>query len=190
MKKKAFLLAFTVISTAFLSLFGQKVLSVGDKVPVFQATADNGTTWDIQKFLGKQYIVIYFFPGAMTSGCTIQACSYRDHLNMLNSANAVVVGISGDKVESLKLFRQADNLNFTLLSDERGDIANKFGVPHGAGGSIKRTVAGKEYELVRNLSIKRWTFIVDKEGKIIYKNEIVNPDKDPEEVLSLLKGAK
>lgn len=58
-----------------------------------------------------------------------QVCSYRDHQDDLASANAIVVGISGDKIENLKLFREADNLNFPLLSDEKGLIAKSFGVP-------------------------------------------------------------
>jgi peroxiredoxin Q/BCP len=188
MKIKAFFCVITLISTAFFPISGQNTLSVGDKVPVFTTTADDGTTWDISKFLGKEYIVVYFFPGAMTGGCTKQACSYRDQLSNLDSVNAVVVGISGDKVENLKLFKQAEHLNFTLLSDEKGDIANKFGVPLGAGGSLKRTVEGIEHELVRDLSAKRWTFIVGKDGKIIYKNEAVIAEKDSEEVLNFLKG--
>jgi thioredoxin-dependent peroxiredoxin len=188
MKIKAFFCTAVLISIAFYPVSGQKVLSIGDKVPLFKATADDGSTWDISKFLGKEYIVVYFYPGAMTGGCTKQACSYRDHLSNLDSVNAVVVGISGDKVENLKLFRQAENLNFTLLSDEKGEIANKFGVPLGAGGTIKRTVAGVEHELVRDLSTKRWTFIVGRDGKIIYKNEAVNPEKDSEEVLTFLKN--
>jgi peroxiredoxin Q/BCP len=190
MKIKAFFCAFTLISACFLSVSGQRGLSVGDKVPVFQATADDGTTWDIRKVLGKEYIVIYFYPGAMTGGCTKQACSYRDHISNIDSVNAVVIGISGDKVENQKLFKQAENLNFTLLSDEKGDIANKFGVPLGPGGSIKRTVAGTEHELVRDISERRWTFIVGKDGKIIYKNDAVNPETDSEEVLSFLKAAR
>ena len=185
---KALFCAFTLISAAFASASGQQGLSVGDKAPVFKATADDGSIWDIKKFLGKDYIVVYFYPGAMTGGCTKQACSYRDHQNDLNSVDAVVVGISSDKVENLKLFRQAENLNFTLLSDEKGAIAKAFGVPLGEGGSIKRTVAGIEHELVREISAKRWTFIVGKDGKIIYKNEAVNAEKDSEEVLSFLKG--
>lgn len=184
---KALFLAFTVISSAFASVSGQQGLSVGDEAPVFKATADDGSTWDINKFLGKDYIVVYFYPGAMTGGCTKQACSYRDHQNDLNSVDAVVVGISSDKVENLKLFRQAENLNFILLSDEKGTIAKAFGVPLGEGASIKRTVAGIEHELVRELSAKRWTFIIGKDGKIIYKNEAVNAEKDSEEVLSFLK---
>ena len=184
---KALFCAITIISTAFASVSGQQGLSVGDKAPVFKATADDGSSWDLKKYVGKDNIVVYFYTGAMTGGCTKQACAYRDHQNDLDAAEAVVVGISGDKVENLKLFKQAENLNFTLLSDEKGDIAKAFGVPLGEGGSIKRTVAGTEYELVRELSAKRWTFIIGKDGKIIYKNEAVNAEKDSEEVLSFLK---
>ena len=157
---------------------------------MFKATADDGSTWDISKFIGKDYIVIFFFPGAMTGGCTKQACSYRDHQDELASANTIVVGISGDKIENLKLFKQAENLNFALLSDEKGNIAKSFGVPIGEGASIKRTVAGVEHELIRDITIKRWTFIAGKEGKIIYKNEAVDPEKDSREVLNFLSTQK
>ena len=175
---------------ASFSMYSQKTLSIGDKIPLFKATADDGSTWDISKFIGKDYIVIYFFPGAMTSGCTKQACSYRDHQENLSSANAIVVGISGDKIENLKLFREADSLNFPLLSDEKGLIAKSFGVPIGEGASLKRTVGGVEHELVRDITIKRWTFIVGKGGKIIYKNEAVDAEKDSEEVLNFLSMQK
>lgn len=175
---------------ASFSMYSQKTLSIGDKVPLFKATADDGSTWDISKSIGKNYIVIYFFPGAMTSGCTKQACSYRDHQDDLASANAIVVGISGDKIENLKLFREADNLNFQLLSDEKGVIAKSFGVPIGEGASLKRTVGGVEHELIRNITIKRWTFIVGKDGKIIYKNEAVDAEKDSREVLNFLSMHK
>lgn len=175
---------------ASFSMYSQKTLSIGDRIPLFKATADDGSTWDVSKFTGKDYIVIYFFPGAMTSGCTKQACSYRDHQDDLASANAIVVGISGDKIENLKLFREADNLNFPLLSDEKGLIAKSFGVPVGEGASLKRTVGGIEHELVRDITIKRWTFIVGKDGKIIYKNEVVDPEKDSQEVLNFLSMQK
>ena len=169
------------------SLSGQQSLSVGDKVPLFKATADDGSIWDIRDFIGKNYIVVYFYPAAMTGGCTKEACSYRDHLDSLKSANAIVVGISGDKIGNLKLFREAENLNFPLLSDEKGEIAHTFGVPVSEGGSIKRTVGGSEYELVRGVTAKRWTFIVGKDGKIIYKDEAVDAEKDSEAVLAFLK---
>jgi peroxiredoxin Q/BCP len=188
MKKQIGLLLVFIIAS--ITMYSQKTLSVGDKVPLFKATADDGSTWDISKNIGKKYLVIYFFPGAMTSGCTTEACSYRDHLTDLASADAIVVGISGDKPENLKLFRHAENLNFPLLSDEKGTIASSFGVPVSEGATIKRTVDGIEHELVRDLTIKRWTFIVGKDGKIVYKNEAVNPEKDSEEVLNFLNGQK
>jgi len=175
-----------LVSTTF-ALSGQQGIKVGDKAPEFKAIADDGSTWELKKFLGEKYIVVYFYPGAMTGGCTKQACSYRDHKDDLKAAGVEVVGISGDKIENLRLFRQAENLNFTLLSDEKGDIARLFGVPLGAGGAIKRTVGGTEFELVRELSAKRWTFIIGKDKKIVYKNEAVNAEKDTEEVLAFIK---
>ena len=185
MKKQILLLATILLAT--FPVLGQKSLSVGDKAPEFTALSDDGSTWDIKKFLGRKNIVIYFYPAAMTGGCTKQACSYRDHMDDLNSADITVVGISGDKVEGLRLFKQAENLNFTLLSDEKGEIAKAFGVPAGEGGAIKRTVAGTEHELVRGVTAKRWTFIIGKDKKIIYKNEAVNAEKDTEEVLNFIK---
>ena len=160
---------------------------IGDKAPEFKAAADDGSTWDISKFLGQKYIVVYFYPAAMTGGCTKQACSYRDHREDLQSAGVEVVGVSGDNVNNLRLFKEAENLNFTLLSDEKGEIARSFGVPVSEGGAIKRTVGGTEYDLVRGVTAKRWTFIIGKDKKIIYKNESVNAEKDTEEVLNFIK---
>lgn len=181
---------FLILFFVSLSMSGQQSISVGDKMPVFKAVADDGSAFDISKFIGKSYIVIYFYPGALTSGCTKQACSYRDHLNDIQTADAMVVGISGDKIQNLRLFRQAENLNFPLLSDEKGDIARAFGVPVGEGATFKTTVEGSEHELARDITIKRWTFIAGKDGKIIYKNEAVNPEKDSEEVLNFLSMQK
>jgi peroxiredoxin Q/BCP len=165
-------------------------VSVGDRVPSFKATADDGSSWNLSDHLGKDYLVVYFFPGAMTSGCTKQACAYRDNKQNLVSEGIDVVGISSDNPENLKLFKKAENLNFTLLSDDKGDIAKLFGVPTGQGGSIIRTVDGKEYQLTRDFSEKRWTFIVDKDGKIVYKNDAVDPEKDSEQVLNFIKEHK
>ena len=184
---KTLFFALIVITMETFSVSGQEVLSVGGKAPLFKATTDNGSVWDINKYLGDKFIVVYFYPAAMTGGCTKQACSYRDHRDELSSAGIVVVGISGDKIENLQYFKKAENLNFPLLSDEKGEIAKAFGVPVGEGGSIKRTIDGIEQELVRPVTEKRWTFIVGKDKKIIYKNESVDPEKDTEEVLNFLK---
>lgn len=185
-----YIISIVLIMANIYQATSQQGISVGDRVPRFQATADDGSTWNINDHLGKDYLVVYFFPGAMTSGCTKQACAYRDNKQNLASAGINVVGISSDKPENLKLFKKAENLNFTMLSDEKGDIARLFGVPTGQGGSITRTVDGKDYNLTRDFSEKRWTFIVDKDGKIVYKNDAVDPEKDSEQVLSFIKQQK
>ena len=186
---KQLLFSTVFILTIAISSFAQttKVLSVGDKAPAFKTLADNGSSWDVKNYIGKKYIVVYFYPGAMTGGCTKQACSYRDLQTEISSADALVVGVSGDNVEGLKLFKKAENLNFTLLSDESGEIAKSFGVPLRDGATITREVEGKSYDLVRNVTASRWTFIIDKKGNIAYKNEQVNAEKDTEEVLAFLK---
>lgn len=184
---KLILYAFGIFILNAFAAQGQKITSVGDKAPEFRGVADNGAIWDINKFLGKKNIVVYFYPAAMTGGCTKQACSYRDHKEDLQSAEVEVVGISGDKIENLRLFKEAEQLNFTLLSDEKGEIAKAFGVPVSEGGAIKRTVGGTERELLRGVTAKRWTFIIGKNGKIIYKNDAVNAEKDTQDVLNFLK---
>ena len=163
-------------------------LSIGDKVPGFETKADDGSTWELGDHTGQNYLVVYFYPAAMTGGCTAQACSYRDLSSDLESEDAMVVGVSGDNVEGLKFFKKAHNLNFTLLSDESGDIARLFGVPVRDGGTFNSEYNGQEFELERGVTASRWTFIIDKNGKIIYKNEEVNASEDTEEVLSFLKN--
>lgn len=187
---KRLLFLFSILMGLTIVSFAQNAnnLSVGDKAPGFKTLADDGNTWDVNDYIGKKYIVVYFYPAAMTGGCTKQACAYRDMKTEIESSNAVVVGVSGDNVEGLKLFKKAENLNFTLLSDESGEIAEKFGVPTRDGGKITREVDGKSFDLVRGITTSRWTFIIDKNGKIAYKNEQVNVEKDTEQVLSFIKN--
>lgn len=185
---------FTILLAAAFSVFafGQEAakLNVGDKAPSFKTLADDGSTWNSSDYIGKKYIVVYFYPAAMTGGCTKQACAYRDMQADIKSAEAIVVGVSGDNVEGLKLFKKAENLNFTLLSDESGEIAGKFGVPTRDGGTITREIGGQNFDLVRGTTASRWTFIIDKTGKIVYKNEQVDAAKDTEAVLAFLKNNK
>ncbi len=184
---KSVILAFAVSAFAFIHASGQQGLKVGDTAPVFEAMADDGSTWNIKKFLGKDYIVVYFYPAAMSGGCTKEACAYRDQRENLRAAGVEVVGISGDNVDGLKLFKHTENLNFPLLSDADGQIAEAFGVPISEGGSLVRTIDGTEHELLRGVTEKRWTFIIGKDGKIIYKNDAVDPEKDSGEVLAFIK---
>lgn len=135
-------------------------------------------------------MVIYFYPAAMTGGCTKQACNYRDHIKQTSDPTFEVVGISGDTPQNLKYFRQAEGLNFTLLSDPDGKIAKSFGVPVKTGEkSITRTVDGEKIELKRSATTARWTFIIDPKGKIVYRDTEVKALQDLERILAFLKAA-
>ena len=183
---------FRNFSLVLTALLGVSILQaaappkVGDSAPDFSALDDQGKKWNSKDFLGKKHIVIYFYPAAMTGGCTKQACAFRDDKSKWTKLDAVVVGISGDNPEGLAHFKKAENLNFSLLSDLKGEVAGKFGVPFGKGGAIKRTVAGKEVTLKRGVTTKRWTFVVSKAGKIVYKNDKVNAAKDSVAVRAVL----
>ena len=165
----------------------QAQLSVGDTIPDFTARDAQGEAWRLKDHLGKNTLVVYFYPVAFTGGCTKQACAYRDKKNDLDAADVQVIGISGDQPENLKYFAAAHGLNFTLLSDAEGKVAKLFGVPTGEGGILDQEIDGKTVELKRGVTTARWTFIIDKTGKVVYKNEKVDPTADPEEILRFLK---
>ena len=162
-------------------------IEVGHEVSPFTANDDSGNLWQLSNHLGQKNIVVYFYPAAMTGGCTKQACAYRDASVKLNDLDAVVVGVSGDSVNNLKLFKQAHGLNFALLSDANGGIAEQFGVPSRKGGSIEREVAGIMHTLTRGLTTSRWTFIIDKSGKVVYMDNAVKATEDAGNVVSELK---
>jgi len=159
-------------------------LAVGDMAPVFQAKDDAGKLWKSSEVVGDKILVVYFYPAAMTGGCTKQACAFRDDRTELLDLGAQVVGLSGDEVKGLQYFKLAHNLNFALLADPDGSIATAFGVPLRDGGAIKRTVDGKEVTLTRGVTSARWTFIIDKTGKIAYKDTQVDAEGDSKEVMS------
>lgn len=165
------------------------ILEVGDEVPLFNANDHEGELWQASKVLDSgKFLVVYFYPAAMTGGCTKQACAYRDASAPLEQENIHVVGVSADPVKNLKYFRDAHGLNFPLFSDVNGYIAKQFGVPIRNGGSIKRKIEGKEVTLERPMTLARWTFIVDSSGKVVYKNTDVNAAEDSKTVIDFLKS--
>jgi len=89
-------------------------LKVGDTAPVFSATDDQGKAWKTTDLVGKKFVVVYFYPADFTSGCRAQAQKFRDNMNALNDQGIEVVGISGDSVVTHALFKEAEQLNFTL----------------------------------------------------------------------------
>ena len=162
-------------------------LKMGENAPSFSAVDSNGNTWQSSSFLGKKYLLVYFYPAAMTGGCTKQACSYSEHKAEWESNEVEVVGISGDSPENLKVFKKAESLNFTLLSDSKGKIAKAFGVPTSKGGRIERFIEGEKVTLERGVTTKRWTFLVSKKGKILYINSRVNAAQDSRSLLTLFQ---
>ena len=164
-----------------------KQLKVGDKAPIFEALDEDEELWKSVDHAGKKILVVYFYPAAMTGGCTKQACSFRDDKNNLEELDVEVIGISGDDPANLKFFRKAHDLNFTLLSDPDGKVAKKFGVPIRDGGSIKRVIDGNEITLTRGVTTARWTFLIDLDGNILHINNQVNAANDSENVLKVIK---
>lgn len=164
-------------------------LKVGDKAPVFEALDDSGKAWKSLDHVGKKIVVVYFYPADMTGGCTKQACGFRDKLGELSKKGIEVVGVSGDSVKSHQLFKQEHDLTFPLLADTEGKVAEAFGVPVTLGEKTVKAKfkTGAEEVLIRNVTTKRWTFIIGKDGKIAAKNTEVAAAEDPQAVLSTIE---
>lgn len=148
-------------------------LKVGDKAPSFSLQDQNDNTVSLADFAGKK-LVVYFYPKAMTPGCTVQAQGLRDHHAQLAKAGAVVLGISPDPVAKLKKFEDKEQLNFTLLSDPEHQVALDFGV-----WGLKKFM-GKEYD-----GIHRITFIIDGQGEI---SAVLNKFKTKEHHQAVLEA--
>jgi len=166
-------------------------LNVGDTAPVFAATDDQGKPWKTADLVGKKFVVVYFYPADFTSGCRMQAQKFRDDMNALNEKGIEIIGISGDSVVTHALFKKAEKLNFTLLADEDGGIAKKFGVPLSPGGEVRaRDAEGNKLVLKREVTAARWTFIIGMDGKIAYKNTKVNPTEDSKRVAAFIEKSQ
>lgn len=185
MRKAAFFLFMLCVITGFT----RAQADLGEKIPNFTAIDQDGEKWVLKKELkSADYTVIYFYPAAFTGGCTKQACSYRDQKAELNSVNAQVLGVSGDKPATLDLFALEHQLNFTLLSDESGELAALFGVTQKEGGTIQREIKGETVDMTRGTTIARWTFILDHKGLLIYKDAEVNAVEDSGKVIEFLSS--
>ncbi|GAA6172701.1 thioredoxin-dependent thiol peroxidase [Colwellia sp. KU-HH00111] len=130
-------------------------LTVGDSAPLFTLKDENEQAISLADFIGKKQVLVYFYPKAMTPGCTVQAQGLRDSQSQLNELNTVVFGISPDEPKRLAKFCQRDELNFTLLSDVDHKVADDFGV-----WGLKKFM-GKEYDGIHRLS-----FLIGLDGKI------------------------
>jgi thioredoxin-dependent peroxiredoxin len=129
-------------------------LEPGDEAPDFTLTDADGNQVTLSSLRGKQ-VIVYFYPAAMTPGCTTEACDFRDNIRSLAGAGVTVLGISPDKPGRLAKFRDRDSLNFPLLSDPDHKVHEAYGA-YGEKKLYGRTTVG----------VIRSTFVVDEKGKI------------------------
>lgn len=143
-------------------------VKVGDKAPNFIGSIQDGSK--LSDFTGKKNVVLYFYPKDDTSGCTKEACSFRDNLKSIRDMGAEIVGISVDDVDSHKRFADKFSLPFPLVSDPDKKIATAYGVL-------------RDPPTMTN----RVTFIIDKQGKIANIFPKVDVNQHTEEVVAALK---
>ena len=151
-------------------------LEAGTQAPDFSLSDQDGNQVRLADLRSKK-VLIYFYPKAMTPGCTTQACGLRDVNSELAALNVVVLGISPDSAKRLKKFEERDNLNFRLLADEDHAVADAFGVWG------PKKFMGKEYDGIHRLS-----FLIDEEGKVAHRFDKFKTGDHHQVVLDLVKG--
>jgi peroxiredoxin Q/BCP len=151
-------------------------LTVGDKAPLFTLLNQDDKKVSLADYLGKKRVLVYFYPKAMTPGCTTQAQGLRDIKAELDEHNTLVLGISPDETKRLAKFHQRDQLNFDLLSDVDHAVADAYGV-----WGLKKFM-GREYD-----GIHRISFLIDLAGNI---EHVFNKFKTKEHHLVVLAALK
>ena len=144
---------------------------VGGRAPAFSLPDQNGKTHALKDYAGS-WVLLYFYPKDDTPGCTIEACALRDHFPKFKKLKAAVLGVSVDPVKKHAKFVEKYELPFTLLADEKKEVVEAYGVWG------KKKFMGREY-----MGTKRWSFLIDPEGKIAKIYEDVKPANHAEEVL-------
>ena len=149
---------------------------LGAKAPSLSLLDQNGEKVSLKQFEGKKTVALYFYPKAMTSGCTVQACGIRDAKAALAKAGVVVLGVSPDAPARLAKFVEKEGLDFTLLSDEDHAIAEKYGVWQ------EKSLYGRKY-----MGVARMTFIIGKDGKLKHVMPKVNTKTHADDVLAWVR---
>jgi len=129
-----------------------KPIKLGDYIPDFSLKDQDGNLLEISNYVGKKKLVIFFYPQDGSLNCTKEACYFRDLSEVFDEADAVLIGISGQSVESHKEFAERNRLKYTLLSDSENTVRKLFGVP------------GRVFGLVHG----RVTYVADRSGKVVY----------------------
>jgi len=146
-------------------------LKVGDIVPYFELNDQKGELFKSDTVIGQKPAVVYFYPKDETPGCTAEACSFRDSYEDFKDLGAEVIGISSDSIGSHKRFAQRHRLPFILLADTKKKVQRLFKLP----------------KLLFGLYTKRITFVIDKEGKVVYVHDSLLATSHIKKALKALK---
>ena len=150
-------------------------MQVNDRAPEFNVPDENGRQVALKDYRGRN-VVLFFFPKADTPGCTIEACGFRDAYSRIQTAGAVVLGISADPPEKQKKFREKYNLPYTLLADTDRKVCEAYGVLK------EKNMYGK-----KSIGIERTTFVIGPDGKIARKFAKIKVEGHADEVMAALK---
>jgi peroxiredoxin Q/BCP len=145
----------------------------GDTAPLFTGRDQDGKTVKLADVTGKKIVLLYFYPKDNTPGCTTEACGFRDRMGDLAKDNVEVIGVSFDSADSHKQFIAKYDLNFTLLADPDGKIADLYGV----------RMPGKNMD-------NRVSFLIGLDGKIVHVTDAGNPDIHFNEMKDAIAGLK
>jgi|SRR5579862_136421 len=162
MKIRALAVAATIGLAASLSVFAADAPTmpkVGDKAPLVEGKDQNGNAWKLSDDVGKKIVLLYFYPKDDTPGCTKEACGFRDSIEALKQDNVEVIGVSFDSGDSHLKFISKYNLNFPLMADTDGKIADTYGV----------RMAGRSMD-------NRVSFLIGLDGKIVHVTKSPNAD--------------
>jgi peroxiredoxin Q/BCP len=166
-----------MVSLAAVTILGftsaQAMPQIGDPAPQFEGPDQNTNTVKLVDYIGKKNVLLYFYPKDFTGGCTKEACGFRDRMGDLGNDNVAVIGVSFDSSESHFKFAKQYNLNFPLISDTAGSIANAYGT----------TMKGK------NMA-SRVSFLIGTDGKIIQITESGDPEKHFTEMQTAIASLK
>ena len=160
---KSFLYSLAALLAAGVFLMAAdagKTLKVGDAAPSVEGQDQDGKAWKLADHVGKRVVLLYFYPKDDTPGCTKQACGLRDRMGDLKKEKVEVVGVSFDSSESHQKFMAKHNLNFTLLADTEGKIADAFGARREPG---------------RNMA-RRASFLIGLDGRIAHVTDVPSAD--------------
>ncbi|MGB1445775.1 MAG: peroxiredoxin [Flavobacteriaceae bacterium] len=146
-------------------------LMVGDIVPYFELNDQKGELFKSDTVIGQKPAVVYFYPKDETPGCTAEACSFRDSYEDFKDLGAEVIGISSDSIGSHKRFAERHRLPFILLADTKKKVQRLFKLP----------------KLLFGLYTKRITFVIDKEGKVVYVHDSLLATSHIKKALKALK---